>query len=107
MGMSPLLSLTLAVIAEFVAPLFVFFGLGTRIAAVPVILTMLIAAFYVHGADPFTNKELALVYSIPFIGLLIAGSGRYSLDSLVVKEKEVTSRIRQVEDPTLSMYHIN
>ena len=107
MGMSPFLSLTLAVIAEFVAPLFILFGLGTRIATIPVIITMLIAVFYVHGADPFTNKELALVYSIPFVGLLIAGSGRYSLDRLVVKESGATTRTRVVEDPTLSMYHIN
>jgi putative oxidoreductase len=107
MGMGPFLSLTLAVVAEFVAPLFILFGLGTRIAAVPVIITMLVAVFYIHGADPFSNKELALVYTIPFIGLLIAGSGRYSLDKVVVKETTSQKRTRTVEDPTLSMYHIN
>lgn len=107
MGMSPLLSLTLAVIAEFIAPLFILFGLGTRIAAVPVIITMLVAIFYVHGADPFSKKELALVYALPFIGLLITGSGRYSIDSLLVRQPSARKRTRVVEDPTLSMYHIN
>jgi putative oxidoreductase len=44
---------------------------------------MLVAAFIVHGDDPFQKKELALLFLTPFLALLLAGPGRFSLDAVI------------------------
>ncbi|WP_246150908.1 DoxX family protein [Adhaeribacter aerolatus] len=80
LGLSPELCLGLAVFAEVVCSLFVLVGFGTRVAVIPLIITMLIAAFYIHAADPFVKKEPALQYLLVYVMLLFAGSGRYSVD---------------------------
>ena len=83
MGMSPALSLTLAVFAEVICSLLLLFGLGTRLAVIPLIVTMLIAVFFIHGTDPFAKQELGLHYLLVYLLLLFAGSGRYSLDNVL------------------------
>jgi putative oxidoreductase len=34
----------------------------------------------VHAADPFARKELALMYLLAYITILVAGPGKYSVD---------------------------
>ena len=80
LGMSSGLSLSLAVFAEVFCSLFLLLGLGTRFATLPLIVTMLVAIFLVHAADPFSVKELAYHYLLGYIVLLVAGSGKYSID---------------------------
>lgn len=89
MGMSPVVSLSLTVFAEVVCSLFILLGFATRLAAIPLIITMLIAVFYVHAEDSFADQELGLHYLLVYIVLLILGSGKYSLDSLLVREQNV------------------
>lgn len=84
-GMSAPLSLGLAVFAEVFCSALLLVGLGTRFAAIPLIITMGIAAFYVHAADPFSNKEMAILYLIGFLFLLITGAGKYSFDNFISK----------------------
>ncbi|HEY0744521.1 MAG TPA: DoxX family protein [Chryseosolibacter sp.] len=78
-------TLILAVFAEVVCSTFIFIGLGTRIAAVPLITTMLVAAFISNWNDPFGKKELPLLYLFIYVTLMILGSGRYSLDFVLSK----------------------
>jgi len=78
-------SLWLTVFAEVVCALLLVIGLATRWAAIPLIITMLVAAFMIHWDDPFGKKEFALLYLIPFVVLLITGAGRYSIDKLLNK----------------------
>lgn len=73
-------SLFLTVIGEFVAPIMIIIGYKTRLAAVPTTITMLVAAFIVHGADPFATKEKALLYAVIFGAIILLGPGKYSLD---------------------------
>ncbi len=80
-GMSQILSLALAVFAEVFCSILILVGFGTRLAAIPLIVTMVTAAFYVHAADPFSNKEMAVLYLVVFSFLLITGGGKYSLDN--------------------------
>ncbi len=41
---------------------------------------MAVAAFVVHGADPFERKEMALLYLIGFTAIALLGAGKYSVD---------------------------
>lgn len=86
-GLGPALSLTLAVFAEFVCSLLIGIGLGTRLASIPLAFTMLVAAFISHGDDPFRRKEMALLYLLFYITLLVVGSRKYSLDYLISRKK--------------------
>lgn len=73
-------SLVLAVLGEFLFPILVIVGFKTRLAAIPVIITMAVAAFIIHGADPFGTKEMAILYLIAFTAIALLGAGKYSVD---------------------------
>jgi putative oxidoreductase len=75
-------SLYLAVFAEVVCAVLLMIGAFTRFALVPLIVTMLVAIFIVHGGDPFGKMEKAILFLVPYICLLITGAGWYSVDSL-------------------------
>jgi len=81
LGMGPTVSLALAVFAEFFCALLVVFGAYTRLAALPLIFTMAVAAFVRHADDPFSSKEKALMYMFAYIAIAIAGAGWYSVDA--------------------------
>ncbi len=85
LGMGPEISLILAVGAEFFASIAIIIGFKTRLATIPIVFTMGVAAFVVHGRDPFSVKEFALLYMVAFIGIAIMGSGKYSIDYLISK----------------------
>ena len=80
-------SLLLAVFAEFFCALAVILGVKTRWAAIPVAITMLVAAFIQHAPDPWRQKEFALIYGVAFITLILTDGGRYSLDRLWSKRR--------------------
>ena len=85
LGMGEEISLVLTVFAEFVCGILVALGLFTRGALVPLIITMWVAVFMIHGDDPFSKKEFGLLYLIPYMTLMFTGPGKYSLDALLVK----------------------
>lgn len=80
LGVGQEISLVLAVLAEFVCSILVILGLFTRVAVIPLAVTMAVAFFIVHSADPLQIKELSLVYLTVFVGLFFTGPGRYSID---------------------------
>jgi putative oxidoreductase len=85
-GAGPVFSLILVVFAEFLCSIFIGIGLGTRLATIPLIITMAVAAFITHGSDPFGRKEIALLYLLFYIVLLVTGSRKYSLDYLLFRK---------------------
>lgn len=91
LGMSPQLSLGLAVFAEVIGSLLILAGFATRLAAVPLIVTMVIATAVIHGADPLGVKEPALLYLLVYSVLFIAGSGKYSVDYLLSRKAMAVS----------------
>ena len=84
-GIGATASLSLAVFSEVFCALFLMLGLRTRWASLPLIVTMGVAAFVIHGADPFRKKELALVYLCIYLALALLGGGRFSLDALFTR----------------------
>ncbi len=90
-GLGPTLSLILVVFSEFFCSILIGIGLGTRLASIPLMITMFVAAFITHGPDPFGKKEMALLYLLFYLTLLIIGSRKYSIDYLLTRKisKEV------------------
>lgn len=86
-GIGATATLALVLFAEVICAIFVILGLMTRWALIPLIFTMAYAAFIVHANDGFQQKELALVYLIIFIVLLLLGPGKYSLDRKIRKRR--------------------
>lgn len=83
LGVGSTTSLALAVFAEVVCALLVVVGAFTRLAVVPLLFTMAVAFFVVHGDDPWKKKELAAVYFAVFLPLLFSGAGPWSVDGLL------------------------
>lgn len=86
LGIGSVLSLGLAVFAEFFCSLAIGFGFLTRLASIPLMITMLVATFIVHGAGPWATQEVAFVYFLIYLVILIAGPGKYSVDRKVVQK---------------------
>lgn len=80
LGIGSAASLTATVFAEVVCAFLVSIGLLTRGALIPLIFTMLVAAFIVHGNDPFSSKEMALLYLTGYGVIFLSGPGKFSLD---------------------------
>jgi len=86
-GLGPGFSLILTVFAEVLCAILLIIGLGTRWAAIPLLITMLVAAFIIHGGDPFGDKELALLYGGIYLAIALMGSGKLGLDALFNRKR--------------------
>ncbi len=82
LGLGSELSLLLTVIAEFFCSILLILGIGTRLILIPLMIAMLVAVFMVLVDRPFADKELALLYLVPYLTLFITGPGKHSLDFL-------------------------
>lgn len=80
-GIGPAPSLALVVFAEVVCAVLLAIGLFTRLALIPLIITMLVAAFGAHWADPFSDKEMAILYLTAYTALILTGPGWFSVDA--------------------------
>lgn len=83
----------LAALGEFGGGLGLIVGLLTPLAALGVIFTMLGAYFISHQGDPWIKPgakgtwELASLYFIMALTILLTGPGRYSLDAIIFGKK--------------------
>ncbi len=83
LGVGLTASLALTVFAEVFCSILLILGLLTRIAAIPLIITMLVVAFVVHGSDGFGSQELPIMYLMMYLVIAILGAGKISLDKLI------------------------
>lgn len=83
LGIGSTLSFWMVVFSEFVCSFALIFGILQRIVLIPMMLTMCVAFFVVHGADAFQVRELSFVYLIVFVILYITGPGQYSFDAVI------------------------
>lgn len=79
-GLGPEVSLVATIFAEFVCSILLILGFKTKLATIPLMFTMLVAAFIVHADDPFGRKEKALLFFVGYLVILMMGPGRYSVD---------------------------
>lgn len=83
LGVGNALSLGLVIFAELACSIAFIFGFLFRLAVIPMIVTMAIAFFVIHGSDLFAQKELAFVYLTVYILMCAVGPGEYSVDKLI------------------------
>lgn len=93
LGIGSNYSLILAIFGELFCSLFFLVGYQFRIATLPMLITLSVAFFYVHGGH-VSEGELAFVYMMLLLFLLVMGAGRFSLDHYLFKR-------RYREHPTL------
>lgn len=88
LGFGEVISFSFAVFAEFICSVLIIIGLGTRLAAIPLAITMAVAALIVHADDGFGRQELPLLFLTGYILLFFTGSGKYSLDWYFLSKKK-------------------
>ncbi len=79
LGISSQASLTGTVFAEFFCAILLVLGIKTKWVTIPLIFTMLVAAFVVHASDPWNKKEFPLLYAAIFAALTMTGGGKFSI----------------------------
>jgi putative oxidoreductase len=87
LGLGPEASLYLVVFAEVACALFVAFGLFTRLGWIPLIINFIVVLFVAQSGAPFKEIELPLMFLLSFIILFITGPGKYSIDSVLEKNR--------------------
>ncbi len=78
------LSLALAIFGELACSIAFIAGFLTRLAVIPMIFTMSVAFFTVHGGS-IASGELAFAYLMVYLLMFFAGPGSYSIDGLIGK----------------------
>ncbi len=87
-GLGSTISLILTVFAQFICSILIALGFGTRLAVIPLIITMAIILLIVHGIDSIFAHYNVLLYLLGYVILLITGSGKYSIDYYLQKRKK-------------------
>lgn len=85
LGMGPEASLFLAAGAETFCALLLMLGLFVRLNALPLMITMGVAAFVIHSGDPLADKESALLFLSAYTTLFLLGGGDWSLQTLFAR----------------------
>jgi len=85
LGIGKTASLLLVIFAEFFCSVFLILGLFTRLAAIPLVITMAVALFKTHNMEIFGKGELSALYLAAYIVLLLLGPGKISADNAVGK----------------------
>jgi putative oxidoreductase len=63
-----------------VCSLLVMVGFLTRPALLVLMFVMCVAAFVVHGSDPLSDKDHALLFLSIYLAIFVTGPGRLSMD---------------------------
>lgn len=85
MGIGQKACAVLVIFAEFFCSILVIAGLFTRLACIPLIITMAVALFMAHKGDFFGDGQVAALFLVAFTVLLFTGPGRASADKLISK----------------------
>jgi putative oxidoreductase len=83
----PLLFAWAAALSESLGGLLLAAGLFARPAAAAILGTMTTAVLIAHAGDPLAKREPALIYAAIALLVLLAGPGRYALDTLLAKRR--------------------
>lgn len=82
LGLGNAVSLTMAISAEFFCSILVVLGLFTRVAAIPLIITMSVALFEIKGGDIYGGGEPPALYLLGYLSLFLSGPGTMRIDRI-------------------------
>lgn len=85
LGIGPTLSLFFAAFAEFGCSLLLIVGLMTRAAAFVLAVNFGVIVFAVGAGNGESNAELAAVYLLIFVTLILTGAGKLSVDDFLYR----------------------
>lgn len=85
-GIGSNLSLVLVTFAEFICAILLIIGLFTRLALMPLIITMFVVVFIHEAHLELFDKETPVLFLIAFTGLLFTGAGKYAIDEKIKKK---------------------
>jgi putative oxidoreductase len=83
LGMGSKASLLLTLFAEIFCSLFVAIGLFTRLTVIPLIIMFFVIIFMVNPNGSLADNEMAILFLIAFLTILLCGPGRISVDGLM------------------------
>jgi putative oxidoreductase len=70
-------------LAEFGGGILLALGLLTRPASALIVLNFAVAVLFAHAGDPFSGRELPLLFFFIALMYVLTGPGRYSIDALI------------------------
>lgn len=85
LGLSPSISLSLAIFAELICSALIIIGLFTRLATIPLVVTSFVIMSTVNNFKVIGENDISLAIMAAFSVILILGPGKYSLDNLLSK----------------------
>ena len=85
MGIGSKASTALVIFAEFFCSMLLILGLFTRLACIPLIICMGVALVKAHNGDFFGQGQIAALFLICFIVVLLLGAGKVSVDAMIGK----------------------
>src|SRR5262245_46826110 len=74
-------SLALAIFAEVACSVLVAIGFATRFAAAVLVILFGVIQFVVLSGRPFDDRELAALYGVIYLAILLTGPGAYAVDA--------------------------
>ncbi len=86
-GLGVVPSLAMATFGELVCGLLIAIGLFTRLATIPLAITMLVAILIAHAGQPWGEREHAFLFLVPAIAIGLVGPGRYSVDAWMKRRR--------------------
>lgn len=84
LGIGTKASTALVIFSEFFCSCFLILGLFTRLATIPLIITMVVAMWKVHHNDYLGEADISLFIAC-YLGILLLGPGKISIDGLISK----------------------
>lgn len=82
LGLGGSVSMGLTIFAELFCSLLLILGLFTRLATIPLLITMLVV-ISLHDWQIFDRQELSPAFFAGYFAILLLGPGKYSLDAWV------------------------
>jgi putative oxidoreductase len=86
-GLGVKMSYNLVIFSEFFCGILVAIGLFTRLALIPILITMIVVIFIALKDKGFNDKQLPFLYLILTLVIFVLGSGKYSADALLFKKR--------------------
>ncbi len=78
------LQAALEIFSEFFCPIFVIFGIATRLTSIPPWVSVLVSGLILQDRVLLSEQQVALLYAMPYFVLMLTGAGYHSFDKQIM-----------------------